>query len=211
MPVWTRSALPNVPFRHPRAAVSHRCPLRSLCPGGHRSWGIGLSMALALLAMLALARSASPVQAASSTVGCGLDRAERLVDAVQAATSGGPSTGTLMPGSTSTVPDPKPGEVFDVGRGRNALPVITGNVTIAGNGASIGRPPLGPCNCSVPLRLAQVNEGATLVLQDLTISRWAQGSDPGGALAMYGGTLTVTNTTFNGRYALIGVVRSGRT
>jgi hypothetical protein len=162
---------------------------------GARPRTVVVVAALALaLALLGLMPSPPPAHAGSSTVDCGPDRTARLIEAVRAANSGGPSTVTLTPGCAYTLTTfENTGE-----RGSNALPVITGNVTIAGNGAAITHTRRPGDNSYQPYRMAQVNEGATLVLQDLTIGYFALQIAPGGALAVYGGTLTMTNTTLNG-------------
>ncbi len=82
--------------------------------------------------------------------------------------------------------------------GGNALPVITGNVTIAGNGATIER------TGTTPFRLFDVAAGGSLTLENLTLKGGrAQGT---GAAAQGGaiynsGTLTLTNDTLSGNNA----------
>ena len=79
-------------------------------------------------------------------------------------------------------------------QGGNGLPVITGDVTIQGNGATIERSSAGG---TPHFRLFDVATGAKLTLTDLTLSNGIadNGSDGGGAIWNHG-TLSVTGSTF---------------
>jgi hypothetical protein len=102
-------------------------------------------------------------------------------------------------------------QVGDTSFGPSAL-AITGNITIAGSGQTISRD-----SAASPFRLFLVNPGATLALEDVTLSNGlAQGGDGGsagqtggaggGAAGMGGGifnegTLTLTGVTLSGNHA----------
>jgi hypothetical protein len=77
--------------------------------------------------------------------------------------------------------------------GGNALPVITGSVSIAGNGAAITR------SGSTAFRLFDVASTGSLSLSGMTISNGLadDGTNGGGAIFSRG-PLTVTSTTFSG-------------
>ncbi len=77
--------------------------------------------------------------------------------------------------------------------GGNALPVITGSVSITGNGATITR------SGSTAFRLFDVASGGSLSLAGLTISNGLadDGTNGGGAIFSRG-PLTVTSATFSG-------------
>ena len=77
--------------------------------------------------------------------------------------------------------------------GGNALPVITGSVSITGNGATITR------SGSAAFRLFDVASGGSLSLSGMTISNGLanDGTNGGGAIFSRG-PLTVTRTTFSG-------------
>jgi hypothetical protein len=71
--------------------------------------------------------------------------------------------------------------------GANALPVITGNITIAGSGATIER------TGSTAFRLFDVASGGSLTLQDLTL----QGGEASGALVAAEGGAIFSSGTLN--------------
>ena len=77
--------------------------------------------------------------------------------------------------------------------GGNALPVITGSVSITGNGATITR------SGSTAFRLFDVASGGSLSLSGMTISNGlADDGINGGGAIFSRGPLTVTRTTFSG-------------
>jgi hypothetical protein len=77
--------------------------------------------------------------------------------------------------------------------GGNALPVITGSVTITGNGATITR------SASTAFRLFDVASAGSLSLSGLTLSNGlADDGVSGGGAVFSRGPLTVTSTTFSG-------------
>ncbi len=83
--------------------------------------------------------------------------------------------------------------------GGNGLPVINGDVTIQGNGATIQR------SSSSPFRILQVDSGGTLNLHDVTISGGAIFDEESGGGGIHNsGTLTLTNSTISGNLAFAG-------
>jgi predicted outer membrane repeat protein len=77
--------------------------------------------------------------------------------------------------------------------GGNALPVITGSVSIAGNGATITR------SGSTAFRLFDVASAGSLSLSDVTLSNGlADDGVNGGGAVFSRGPLTATSTTFSG-------------
>ena len=74
----------------------------------------------------------------------------------------------------------------------NALPVITGSVSIAGNGATITR------SGSAAFRLLDVASTGSLSLSDMTLSNGLVNVTNGGGAIFNHGPLTVTSTTFSG-------------
>lgn len=92
----------------------------------------------------------------------------------------------------------------------NGLPIITGNVTINGNGATIERGSGAP-----DFRFFSVSSGGTLVLNNVkVIGGFAKGKDDaplqadgqgnGGAIFNNGGTVQITNSTITGNDAFGG-------
>lgn len=89
----------------------------------------------------------------------------------------------------------------DAALGPNGLPVITSDITLNGNGAAISRDSTAP-----QFRIFQVNTGATLTLNDLTL----RGGDPGanthrdaydGGAIHNKGTCILDHTTVDGNHA----------
>jgi predicted outer membrane repeat protein len=76
--------------------------------------------------------------------------------------------------------------------GGNALPVITGSVSIAGNGATITR------SGSTAFRLFDVASAGSLSLSDVTLSNGLAAGTAGGGAVFNHGPLSVTSTTFSG-------------
>ncbi|OWK39106.1 beta strand repeat-containing protein [Fimbriiglobus ruber] len=116
------------------------------------------------------------------------------VDIVIANLNSGPYTITLAPGTTFdlTVPDNSTDST-------NGLPVITGDLTIVGNGDTIER-----TTGSAAFRLFDVAGGGSLTLDSLTLSGGlAQGAGPaaiGGAISS-AGALTLGGVTVQGNVA----------
>ena len=74
----------------------------------------------------------------------------------------------------------------------NALPVITGSVSIAGNGATITR------SGSTAFRLFDVASTGSLSLSSVTLSNGLAAGTAGGGAVFNHGPLSVTSTTFSG-------------
>jgi hypothetical protein len=75
--------------------------------------------------------------------------------------------------------------------GPNGLPVITSDITVNGNGSTIVR----SSASGTPFRIFQVNSGATLRLNNATVSGGYTDADGGGIHNE--GTVNVTNSTFS--------------
>jgi Ricin-type beta-trefoil lectin domain len=88
--------------------------------------------------------------------------------------------------------------------GGNGLPVVTGQVSIAGNGATITR------SATAAFRLFDVASGGSLTLNGLTLSNGLadDGTNGGGGILSHG-PLTVTSTTFTGNSAPAATGASG--
>jgi hypothetical protein len=88
--------------------------------------------------------------------------------------------------------------------GGNALPVITGSVSITGNGATITR------SGSTAFRLFDVASAGSLSLSNVTLSNGlADDGVNGGGAVFSRGPLTVTSTTFSGNSSPAGTGTSG--
>ncbi|MCL4878325.1 MAG: hypothetical protein KJ064_16810 [Anaerolineae bacterium] len=81
----------------------------------------------------------------------------------------------------------------------NALPVITSEITIIGNGATLTRQ-VG----SALFGFFEVSAGGNLTLDNLTLNGGDVGNDTGGALVNEGGTVTLNNVTFSNNHANTG-------
>jgi predicted outer membrane repeat protein len=81
----------------------------------------------------------------------------------------------------------------------NALPAITSEITIIGNGAALSRQAGSPL-----FGFFEVNTGGSLTLDNLTLSGGDVGNDTGGALVNEGGTVTLNNVTFSNNHANTG-------
>jgi hypothetical protein len=146
--------------------------------------------------------AAGVASSAGVTVGCDADEGVRATALIQALTASNEYPGAdvidLAPGCTYTLTS-----LDNVGsRGNNGLPVITGDLTLNGNDATIRRDPLAASD----FRILEIGDGVTVVISGLTI---AHGSAPGfnsgagGGIANRG-TLTVTNGTFVSNEAFFG-------
>ncbi|KAB2892757.1 MAG: hypothetical protein F9K28_11200, partial [Bacteroidetes bacterium] len=81
----------------------------------------------------------------------------------------------------------------------NALPAITSEITIIGNGATLTRQTGSPL-----FGFFEVSAGGSLTLENLTLSGGDVGNDTGGALVNEGGTVTLNNVTFSNNHANTG-------
>ena len=160
---------------------------------------------LVTLALVVSGPAPRDIRAASSNVGCNANPATRatdLVASITAANSGGPSTVTLAAGCTYTL------TAVDntSATGPNGLPLITGDVTIAGNNAVIER---STAATTPKFRLLEVADGAAVALrlQQLTLRRGVSSSlegtasGAGGGILVNGGVVTLTNTIVTGNSA----------
>jgi hypothetical protein len=169
-------------------------PGLSLSTGGVLS---GAPTAVGSFAFTVTAREsggATASQAYTVAVAAYVATPAQLVAAINAANQTGiPATITLAPGATFnfTLED-------NATDGWNALPVITGTVTIIGNNDTIER--TGPN----PSRLFDVASGGSLTLQNVTLTGgWARGagaSADGGAIYS-AGTLRLSGVTVQGNRA----------
>lgn len=136
----------------------------------------------------------------ASTVGCtgGVGDTAGLVSAVAAANgmSGG-GTVVLTGGCTYTF-----AQANDATDGGNALPAITGNVTITGNGSTITR----SAASGTPLfRLLDVSTpSAKLILNNLTLTNGNTTDNVGGGAIFNRGTTTLNLVVVSGNTALGG-------
>ncbi len=155
---------------------------RARAPG--RPATAGAALALAVTGYLA-----APPAALASTVSCG---ASALISAIKTAngTPGG-ATVSLASGCTYTLT-----AVNNSADGGTGLPVITGNVTIAGNGATIAR---SAASGTPAFRLLDVSSGGTLAISSLTLANGLANNGVAGGGAIYNhGTLTVSASAFRG-------------
>jgi hypothetical protein len=84
------------------------------------------------------------------------------------------------------------------GFGDNGLPQIQGDLTVVGRGATLRRDPAAP-----EFRFFQVNQGASLTLEDLHLinGRAATQKIDGGALSNEGGSVVLIGVSFTDNYA----------
>ena len=145
---------------------------------------IGVVVAVVLLAVLG--GRDHPAQAATINVGC--TSAALSAAITQANSQVGPDTLSLAAGCTYTL---------NAAVGNNGLPVLSTDITIQGNGATIRRDTAGP-----RFRLLEVAAGATVIIDNVTLTggRGVVSSDfasrQGGAI-YNAGTLTITNSTIS--------------
>jgi hypothetical protein len=156
---------------------------------GSRKWG---RSGFAVAGLVVAATVAIPAQAAFAATMAVACSKSALVNAIMTAnTTPGPDTLNLFPGCPYTLTSPN-----NLG---NGLPVITSNITINGNGATIKRAPT-----AANFRILEVGTSGTLTLNRATISGGAAIDCPGAggpvAAAICGGgiynrgTLTVNNS-----------------
>ena len=111
-----------------------------------------------------------------------------LIAAIRSANAVGGATTITLAANTAF----KYTSASDTSNGANALPAITANITIVGNGDTIER------TGTTPFRLFDVAQGGSLTLEDLTLMRGlAQGADAaaeGGAIYS-AGTLSLSGVT----------------
>jgi hypothetical protein len=81
--------------------------------------------------------------------------------------------------------------------GDTALPPITGNITIKGNGATLERAATAP-----DFRLFGVDGTGTLTLENLTLNGGSLNENAGGAIVNVGGTVNLNNVTLENHQAL---------
>ena len=155
-----------------------------------------------------VAASTTYVYAVSASNGAGQEGPQSASLSVTTAGSGGPCSVTdLVSAIVSANSQSGGGTVTlqsgcdfvltsanNTAQGGNGLPVITGDVTIQGNGATIER---SAASGTPHFRIFDVATGATLTIHNLTLSNGIadNGSDGGGAIWNHG-TLSVTGSTF---------------
>lgn len=156
--------------------------------------GTRLGFLVLLLAVALCDKPASTTHAASAAVGCS---AGELITAIRAANANpGADVLDLTAGCLyrlTTVDNSDPN------LGPNGVPVITSPITINGHGATIAREDAAPA-----FRLFQIDSGAVINLNELTLSGAAAGDGTtthldgfdGGAIHNRG-TLNAANTTFS--------------
>lgn len=180
-----------------------------------RHWGTSLAGAALALAL----SHTPPVYAARIPVGGGCTLINAITAANNDTASGGCTAGSgadtiILTGNTYTL--------TSVNNGKNGLPVITSEITIAGNGATIVR---GASASS--FRIFEVNKLGQLILNATTITGGNSSNGggiynagsltlsdstltgntatfAGGGILNYRGTLTLTNSTLSGNAAEIG-------
>lgn len=155
-------------------------------PVNRRGWqDLGAILLALLLALIYSMWHNGTVRAAGITVGCD---ANELINAINTANANGEAESLELSANCAytltTVNN------TDSVLGTNGLPVITTDLTLNGNGATIERTD----TAGTPLfRLFQVNSGASLTLFDTTLSK---GSVLGDGGAVYSsGTLNLIRTT----------------
>ena len=149
-----------------------------------RSWIGGLSVA-ALMGGVLLGLPPTVAQAQTVNVAC---QTSSLISALTAASSG-TTTLALPSGCIYTLTS-----VNNSSDGGTGLPVITANVTIQGNGASITR---STASGTPAFRILDVASGGSLTISSLTLNNGlANGGQQGGGAIFSHGTLTVSTSTF---------------
>ena len=149
-----------------------------------RTWIGGLSVA-ALIGGVLIGLPPTVTQAQTVNVAC---QTSSLISALAAASSG---TTTLVLPSGCTYALTSVNNSSDGGTG---LPVITANVTIQGNGATLTR---STTSGTPAFRLLDVASGGSLTISSLTLNNGlANGGQQGGGAIFSHGTLTVSASTF---------------
>jgi predicted outer membrane repeat protein len=165
--------------------LRHRLGFEQPAPASHRRTLLVVALVVGTLSSLGITAASSATVVACST--------SSLISAVSAATaSSSASTITLTSGCTYTFSAPN-----NTTDGGNALPVITGNVTVDGNGAVLDR----STASGIPdFRFFDVQSGASLAINDLTLSNGVVNNGLGGG-AIYNQTnasLSINGSTFTG-------------
>lgn len=135
-----------------------------------------------------------PPELPACTVNIAAGSTSELISAINTANSNGPGTDVicLSAGSVYTFSSGPFTNGFD---GGNALPIITSNITILGNGATLTR------SGNSHFRFFFITSGAAVWLDNITLNngRCAAGDCyEGGAIFHYFGQLTITNSTLSG-------------
>ncbi|CAN5201485.1 hypothetical protein BH18ACT4_BH18ACT4_11220 [soil metagenome] len=161
------------------------------CPVRWARWRHKLAAAGTVTLLMGAATSGTAV-AATSTVPCrgpGGGAAGLVAALNQANSTAEPDTIDLQIGCNYVLTSAQSPD--------NGLPVVTSEVTINGNGATIERP-----NSAAPFRIFEVAIGGELTLDDVTISGGSVATSGGvtafGGGILNGGTLTVTDSFISG-------------
>jgi hypothetical protein len=110
-----------------------------------------------------------------------------IADANDESAHPGPDTIELVPGCDYVMTGPFPGTHY-------ALPPLTSDVTIVGNGAHIK---ISTVDATEPVGIANVPQGVTLVLRDITLENGVGLSD--GSYIRNAGAVQLTRATLDGR------------
>jgi chitodextrinase len=155
------------------------------------SWVRRLSATAAVLLVAALGSAAVAAPALAATVPC---TASDLISAIAAANGSG-STVTLTSGCVYTLTAVN----NTTDGGGVGLPVISGNVTVQGNGATITR---STASGTPVFRIFDVSSSGSLTLSSLTVSNGlANNGQQGGGGIFNHGALTISGSTFTGNSA----------
>ena len=159
---------------------------------------------VAAAALVALGRSDARAAGGNWTVPCsgsGGGTAGLIARINDANTGGGANTINLAAGCTYTLTAVN----NSTANGANGLPLITSDLTINGNGATIARDTAGG---TPDFGLFEVDGvGAALRLNAVTLSggvAFSSGIGTGGAVALYSGVVTATNSSFANNSAAYG-------
>ena len=154
-------------------------------------WVRRLSAAAAVLITAALGSVAVAAPALAATVPC---TASALISAISTANGSG-GTVTLTSGCVYTLTAVN----NTTDGGGVGLPVISGNVTVQGNGATITR---STASGTPVFRIFDVSSSGSLTLSSLTVSNGlANNGQQGGGGIFNHGTLTISGSTFTGNSA----------
>ncbi len=155
------------------------------------SWMRRLSATAAVLVVAALGSAAVATPALAATVPC---TASDLISAISTANGSG-GTVTLTSGCVYTLTAVN----NTTDGGGVGLPVISGNVTVQGNGATITR---STASGTPVFRIFDVSSSGSLTLSSLTVSNGlANNGQQGGGGIFSHGTLTISGSTFTGNSA----------
>ncbi len=161
---------------------------RGLLPA---SWVRRLSATAAVLVVAALGSAAVAAPALAATVPC---TASDLISAISAANGSG-GTVTLTSGCLYTLTAVN----NTTDGGGVGLPVISGNLTVQGNGATITR---STASGTPVFRIFDVSSSGSLTLSSLTVSNGlANNGQQGGGGIFNHGALTISGSTFTGNSA----------